>query len=337
MGTSRRGFSLIEILVVIGLIGVLIGLLLPAVQAVRESARRAQCANNLRQIGLAMHQYVAREGVLPSAMARGVPGRPGAHWRYSSLSPHVRILADLGETVVWNALNFETVGGRRVDSANVTAATQRLAVFLCPTDTAPIERGTAPVNYRVNLGAGIRPSSAGGPSGEAGPFEAEKWHAPAAVRDGLSATALVAEKDRGDGRPARWDSRRDFWYASFVSPLPIPPDEAVARCEAVMASLPPHNSTGGSNWFLDGFGQTWYNHVLTPNAMIPDCTDHSPRDHGTESSPSSGVFAARSWHGQGVHALMADGAVRWVASSIATPVWRSFGSRSGGEAIASID
>ena len=324
----RRGFTLIELLVTVGVIGLLAALTLAAVQSARESARRSRCANNLRQIGLAMNAYAARENVFPSAMAATV-GKSRFYFIYSAFT---RVLPELEQQPLMNAINFEVPQSSGVARENGTAASTPLEVFVCPSDVPGAPAGPGPINYRINMGSGVSSLASGMAPGEAGPFEALAWLGPAAMTDGLSMTALASEKVRGDGDPSRWDARRDFWFAGFTSNPPAPTGVAVRICAAVPAGVPPHNSWGGSNWILDGYGQTSYNHACPPNEVAPDCTDHSPA-YGTERSPGSGVFAARSWHRSGVNVVAADGAVHQVGDGIGLAVWRAFGTRAGGEAI----
>jgi prepilin-type N-terminal cleavage/methylation domain-containing protein len=322
--TRRQGMTLIELLVVVGIIGLLVAIVIPAVQSAREASRRVACLNNLRQIGLAMNSYAGREGVFPTAMM------PGRGRKYSIYSAFVRILPELEQPVLMNSVNFEQPQSISVCPENQTASSTVLSVFLCPSDGAGTRVGDGPINYRLNMGSGPRSLSIEMP-GEAGPFEALVSIAPGAITDGLSNTALVAEKSRGGGRPSAWDARRDYWFADRTRNPPLTTPEAIAICESLSPnSVPPHNAWAGSSWMLDGYGQTNYNHALTPNSMIPDCTDHGS-DRGTDDSPGSGVFAARSQHGPGIHFLTADGAAHWVGSSISPRVWSAIGTRAGHE------
>jgi prepilin-type N-terminal cleavage/methylation domain-containing protein len=329
---ARRAYTLIEILVAVSIVGLLAALTIAGVQAARESVRRAQCANNLRQIGFAMHSYLSHSNVFPSAMMGGdhtglAQGKPGRYFPYSSFS---RILPELGQQTVAGAIDFGSPPG---SPANATAASIVLEVLLCPSDAAPSKRRMGPANYRVNMGSGVRVLASEMAAGEAGPFEALKWCSPADLTDGLSVTALVSEKSRGDGNAARWDGRRDFWYADFVNNPPYPTSAVVERCSAVPSGIPPHNSDGGSNWLFDDYANTYYNHSVGPNSAVPDCSTFPPPVPGTQAWGGSGVFAARSWHGTGVNVLTADGAGHWVSSSVAIPVWRALGTRAGGETV----
>jgi prepilin-type N-terminal cleavage/methylation domain-containing protein len=147
LGTrSRRGFTLIELLVVIAIIAVLIALLLPAVQSAREAARRAQCTNNIKQLGLAVANYESAQGAYPASYSTGLGGHPD--WLYASTwgawSPQAMLLGYFDQTPVYNSINFSLVshgdGGTAGDMAQVTAITTRIASLLCP--SSPLMPGT---------------------------------------------------------------------------------------------------------------------------------------------------------------------------------------------------
>jgi prepilin-type N-terminal cleavage/methylation domain-containing protein len=194
---GRRGFTLIEVLVVIAIIGLLVALLLPAVQAAREAARRMQCSNNLKQLGLALHGYHDAVGSLPW-------GEGPDDW--NNWSAHVMLLPYLEQGGLYNALNFVSYasgdfllpGSPNPAGANATAQLTRLAVLLCPSD---LDRLTAPhghVNYCVNAGNDRNFAPKSPPSG----LFAQAPYCPGTVRfqdvtDGLSQTAAVSERVKG--------------------------------------------------------------------------------------------------------------------------------------------
>lgn len=321
----RRGATLIEILVVVGVLGLLIGIILPAVQAAREAARRSQCVNRLKQIALAMNAYMAREGVLPSAMMKGDPTgvRPGQPWHYYPFSPFARVLPELGEQAAFDAIAY---GEPPEGAGNGTARSIRLDTFLCPSDGGPMPEGSGPANYRANVGS--HTSLSGGLSGA---FEVERWFGAAAITDGLSNTALLSEKLRGDRDQIRWDPRRDVWYSGIARYVVLPVEEVISACAKVPGALPSHSSIGGDCWLIDGYMNTYYNHAVGPDSIVPDCTTS-----GDASFPrvgADGVFGARSAHGRGVNLATADGSVRWVADGVSLGVWRALGTRAGNETI----
>ncbi len=144
MNRRRRGFTLIELLVVIAIIGVLIGLLLPAVQAAREAARRAQCVNNLKQIGLGIHNYI-------STYADTLPWGAGA-WGGNEWSTHTMLLPFIEQGAIYNAINF--TWGQRVTAMNTSATYSVITTFLCPSD---VDRNLWPFghnSYMSNSGSG---------------------------------------------------------------------------------------------------------------------------------------------------------------------------------------
>jgi len=328
----RPAYTLIEVFVAVGVIGLLAAILVPAVLAARESARRIQCDSNLRQISLAMHAYLAREGTFPSAMSHMGGGRAFV------FSPFSRILSELGSAPLANALNFQIPQSpfSPPSAENATAAAVSLDVYLCPSDGGPQRVGAGALNYRVNVGVGVNPIHPVARPDARGLFEMERWVRPAEVRDGLATTAMLSERLRGDGDPVRWDPSRDPWYAGFAYRPADPPDVAVGHCAAIPADVPPHCSTGGTSWYLNGFDYAWYNHASPPNARVPDCTNQDPVD-GPRGSPATGVYAARSRHAGGVSVVTADGAVHRVAAGVALPVWRALATRAGAELMPPLD
>lgn len=325
---SKRGFTIIEILVVIAVIGILGGLVLSAVQAAREGSRLANCANNLRQIGLAMQSYAARENVFPSAMSKQ-KGRFG-----QAFSPFMRILPELEQQSLFNAINVDINQTQfSVASENDTAASIRVRVFVCPSDDGVLSLSSSGSSYRANMGSSMLLFPEQFEPLRSGPFILEKWVRPSDISDGLSSTALISERLVGDGDPGSWDKRRDPWFAG-LQPLVATTDAAVSRCATVPSVVPPHFSAGGANWLLFGYDTTWYNHVMSPNGIYPDCATAKP-EYGLRGGSDSGVYCARSNHSACVNMATADGAVHRVRDGISVETWRSLGTRAGGETFTS--
>ena len=336
--TKRQsGFSLIELLVVIGILGILIALLLPAVQSAREAARRISCQNNLHQIGLALHAYHGAHGTFPPASTHNgfrVPDYGGFY------SVHTRLLPYLGHRSLYDAINFDTGtwptncfeftprGSHRNSNVfNATAMHTQIDLFLCPSDGGPFS-GTGN-SYRGNVGVGSHwattaehPDSGNGIFPEAGgPVRMSR------VPDGLSHTVAFSERLRGSGRDGRLSPDRDA--LDIVDGLfTLTANDLVKACR--ISARPSNLGTGavqsGRWWFWTGRGNTLYNHAQAPNGIIPDCTTGNI-------VPETDMFTARSWHQGGVNALMADGSLRYVSETIDTPVWRGFGSRNGREPV----
>ena len=330
-GTDRCGLTLLELLIVVGLVGLLLALVMPAVQQSREAARRARCASNLRQIGLATQQYIASSGVFPANW--GVPdfydaGSGPIQGDMKAFSAFVLLLPHLDEVGLYHSVNFN-VGivdphrpsgtfGRYGLEAHATAMRTVLGVLICTSDGVPaLTRGTAGTNYRANNGTERWYISYDGPFMSRG----GRQNSPADVLDGLSATALFSEKLRG--RSGRLDPRRDMVIGGLGADHTV--DESLAACESQGAAHGFYNCAGLA-WFVSDLAQTNYNHVTEPNSHIPDCVLPG-------SASVSGLIGARSNHPGGVSLAMADGSVRFVSQSIARSVWRAIGSRAGGEVV----
>lgn len=321
----RRGFTIIELLVAIGIIAILIATALPAAQAAREAARRTQCVNHLRQIGLALHSYHEQNQQLPILAAEDVAsGRPAKFY-----SAHSRLLPFLGETALYNHINFHVEFSRGdLDSqfANRTAAACVIEVFLCPSDPREIPGPPGDTNYRANLGSIGKLPFVAAAGGLDGPFSFLSVRRNADIQDGLSQTAAFSEKLRGDGSSAMITLETDIFLLPTSTPMSN--SQYLKVCGALGKPLPPHDSRHGFTWLLSDTISTLYNHAIGPNSRIPDC--------GTDGFvPTPGLFPARSWHVGGVNLLTADGAVRFVSESIDLTTWRALGTRAGAESVGS--
>jgi prepilin-type N-terminal cleavage/methylation domain-containing protein/prepilin-type processing-associated H-X9-DG protein len=333
--TRRRGevgFTLIELLVAIGIISILIALLLPAVQAAREAARRAQCQNNLHQIGIAVQAYHDANGCYPPAVTQ--LNRPDYGGYYSI---HVRLLPYLEQGMLFNAINFETgtwptdtfyfgpgLALTILNRPNVTAMNTSLRVFLCPSDAGPFRRTGN--NYRGNVGVGPKwgtsaefPDSGNGIFPEIGPIRMSQ------VPDGLSHTAAYSERLQGSGHDdGQAVPERDMFQMLGVA---LTADDLLKACRiSARVSNKEIYTSAGMWWFWTGRENTLYNHAQAPNGVVPDCT------HGG-TLPATDMCTARSRHYGGVNVLMGDGSARFVSETISTAVWRGFGSRNGGELV----
>ncbi len=335
--SSRRtpnALTLIELIVVIAIIGLLVAIALPAIAAVRESARRAECTHHLRQIGLALQHYVAAHEVLPPAYGMietlGVRGM-----RPKFFGPHPHLLPYLEQSEVYAGLNFSASLFKLADSqfeypVNTTASRASIAVFLCPSDAHNfVNVFSGPPgfnNYRASTGQGPKWSSGLLSPGKDGAFAMLECIRPRDVTDGLSHTAAFSEKIKGDGDKASFDLRGDFFYIAL--PLSEPRDHEFSTvCTDPAGSRANHFSLGGASWLIAGPEYTWYNHRMTPNSRVADCAVPN-------TFPAVGAFAARSFHRAGVNVLLLDGSTRFVSDSIDLNTWRALGTRAGGEQLA---
>lgn len=336
-GIVRGGFTLIELLVAVGIIGLLIALILPAVQQAREASRRAACGNNFRQIALALHNYQSTHAVYPSAsgMPNFATDKMGSLIRSSYLlkdfSAFTRILPYLEQGPLFERLNFQVgmddpyiyplsiyVVGME---ANRTAMSATLSNLLCPSDIPSGDPGwTGGCNYRVNLGTDRWDTWIESPTD--GPLMSFQCATPAAIRDGLSNTAAFGEKLRGRASAAYANPRTDMFYGGLGAPYTA--DESLAACSA---GVDPAKflTAAGLTWSVGALSQTCYNHIVGPNSTIPDC--YLP------SNSIVGIVGTRSNHPGGVQAAMADGSVRFFKTSIDRRIWRAVGTRAGGEII----
>jgi prepilin-type N-terminal cleavage/methylation domain-containing protein/prepilin-type processing-associated H-X9-DG protein len=309
----HRGFTRIELLVVIALIGVLIALLLPAVQAAREAARRSQCVNNLKQIGIGLHNYHDTRGALP-----------GAYLVYptTEFSALSMILPHMEQSPVYNSLNFSLPYG---DPTNSTALMTNLSSFLCPSDfrNALPSRGAA-TNYMADMGSWIVWQAPTGPNaslpGPNGTFYGNSATRFAEVSDGLSNTGFFSERVLADGSNSIVSPIADVFFSPGA---PTTLDDAMQQCRAI-------DITNLSNQFPLFMGAPWVNgqhiflHVSPPN------------------SRSCGFFIflraimpPSSRHPGGVNLLLGDGSVRFTKDTINLATWRALGTIQGGEVISS--
>jgi prepilin-type N-terminal cleavage/methylation domain-containing protein/prepilin-type processing-associated H-X9-DG protein len=307
--TSRRSaFTLIELLVVIAIIAILMGLLLPAVQKVRESAARMKCANNLKQIGLAAHMYHDTYGRLPA----GETSDNG----FSALS---FLLPYFEQDNVYKLINFNL---NCFDPANDAARMQNISTLRCPSDVqdSPLADSGGATNYYGNKGSGIVWQGPTGPNAnmplQNGTFCWGTTTRFGDVTDGLSNTAFFSERIMGDGSNA------------IVSPIgdvfldrdsPNTADEAIASCQALDI-----NDLGNQFPFFMGApwlnGQHCYMHASPPNG----------RSCGFLFVLRA-VMPASSRHTNGVNVLLGDGSVHFITNSVDLTTWRAMGSRNGAE------
>jgi prepilin-type N-terminal cleavage/methylation domain-containing protein/prepilin-type processing-associated H-X9-DG protein len=332
MFTSRSGLTLIEVLVVIAIVGLLVALLLPAVQMVREAGRRVQCQNSLKSLGLALQNYHSTHRLFPAAFYASEQSSTGSPRSVRYFSPYTHLLPYLDQIHVFNSINFShdfDWESNHVDSDPTNGTTVRTVVelFLCPSDRR-LPNFPANNNYRVSLGPTPYFTKA-----RQGAFMMFHSFSAADFTDGLSHTVGISEKLVGDGSDHAFDRRRDYWHSGAAQSGVIPDaDELLEICGGVLSTLPPHYSDAGYSWVRADFENSFYNHVATPNATVPDCSAYLGSGRGLT---PGGLFAARSHHPGGVNCCMMDGSVRFVNDSIDLLTWRALSTRAGGESLSS--
>jgi prepilin-type N-terminal cleavage/methylation domain-containing protein len=332
----RSGFTLLEVLAVVGVLAILLALTTAAVQRAREAARRMQCSNNLKQIGIALQNYVAEAGCFPPIDCASIrPGMPAAHF-YSVLSRTLH-LAD--NVPLYNSINFYHIPVTSDGLAcNQTAMQSQLNLFLCPTDPGAEVDGYGRTNYRFNIGVTCRfAPGPNDPASLAGPFTTHFAYTPAAFTDGLSNTVGISERLQGDWVRSTFKQGGDYSLSPFGGAvMNLSADQAVELCESVPAGYAVE-SRGGESWFVSGFHFTNYNHLLPPNSRSLACAFDDNVEPFALRVIHAGVFPATSYHGGGVMAATMDGSARFVKDGISPGVWRALATRAWGEVVDSVD
>lgn len=343
---SPSGFTLVELLVVIAIIGVLVGLLLPAVQAAREAARRMQCSNNMKQLGLAMHNYHDAYNMLPAFAYRNGQDQ---YWRgysaFTQILPYIEQQA-LAEKIKVDSRNFFV----NWDEAplDVTKGT-RLPAFLCPSDSRFPSNATgrengAGCNYAVSMGTtvawanfkqenGMFRGNTNGGSVVGGVFVPGKGCETAFrdVRDGLSNTLMASEHLTGDNDNAKLmkGNSSEVRSAAYAGAIEFPTAAEIDTFGQSLASSTVHISTNGNNWIAPLPTQTVMNTIAPPNWQYPTGNDN-PSGYASD---RNGVYPARSRHTGGVQCVLGDGSVRFITDSIDLVNWHRFGSRNDDEPV----
>jgi prepilin-type processing-associated H-X9-DG protein len=357
---------LIELLVVIAIIGVLIALLMPAVQSARETARRTQCTNHLRQIGLGMHNYMSMNEVLPPVcidQARTGAGEPIPQ-PHQNWSQHARLLPYLEQQVAFNAINWsfgarwsdgdafyrdtnppDNASGGSDSIPQMTVLTLQIAAFLCPSDNNPGSSGTFLVggetklvgasNYPCNIGLNRRLNHwlLNGPN-----YVASSWDKTvsgttdmATFKDGTAYTAIFSEWIKGTGVPTgrSRNGLAEVYNLGQNSDF-YPSDHLFAQlCNTVPITSANQQWQWKGEWWA--YGATMiYSHTQTPNRT--SCVYHDINEDGrgtiTMIPPSSN-------HPGGVNVLFMDGTVRFVKSAVNYLIWYAIATPSNGEAVSS--
>jgi prepilin-type N-terminal cleavage/methylation domain-containing protein/prepilin-type processing-associated H-X9-DG protein len=308
----RSAFTLIELLVVIAIIAVLLGLLLPAVQKVREAAARIACQNNLKQLGLALHNYEAANKVFP----------PGRNQYPKVVSAPARLLAYVEQDNLQRLVNYD---GTLADPQNVQASHTRVGLFVCPADP---RNGQVPGladyggNYVACNGTGVTLDASGNVTGYLKIPDGNGVFAQTPLRifniaDGTSNTAAFSESTLGDGQvpaSAAADPRVALLLVAGGN------DPTPADCDAGNGTW---SGNRGGQWINGHYGNTLYNHYYPPNPPGKwDCGN---------ASGNKALSTARSFHSGGVNLLLCDGSVRFVSNGVDLAAWRALATRDGGE------
>jgi len=310
----HSAFTLIELLVVIAIIAVLIGLLLPAVQKVREAAARAKCQNNLKQLGLAMHNYHSAQNCFPPGSGSPIGTGPN----YNVL---VLMMPYIEQDNLFRSFNF-TVNSS--SGTNATLRTTQVSTFLCPSD--PV--GQVPTNigggnnYRWNAGVSVVNSYPSTQNAAMPPNDGAFWggvsYRTADISDGLANTAAFSEHIKGDFSDGIATRDGDTFQPGTY---PATPDEALAQCNAIDPTNLAFqgNSDVGGDYTGSGHSTARYYHALPAG------------NRGCMFPPQRIATTANSRHANLVNVALCDGSVRVVPYSMSLVAWRALGTRNGGE------
>lgn len=326
--SRRRGFTLVELLVVIAIIGILIAILLPAVQAAREAARRTQCKNNLRQMGLAMHSFVTARKVFPPSVMLGP--------NLGAWSAQARILPYVEEYQLYQNIDFTLGYSAQTTDAGKSVKSTFIPMLHCPTEQNVNAKLAAdgsvdnwPINYAVNVGTWLvwDPNTQ---SGGLGAFYPNSKLRPAHFTDGLSKTLCMAEVK----------AFNPFLSKAALS-NPTMPTDPTTVCG--MGGTFSATSFAHQEWTDGRMKETGFTATFGPNTQQPctqsgtaydiDWINQSEIAPPAVGVPSYSVVTSRSFHNGLVNVCVMDGSVRSINNGIDLKTWQGLSTRAGNEAL----
>jgi len=325
--SSRSAFTLVELLVVVAIIGVLVALLLPAVQAARESARRMACGNNMRQAGLGLQNFESTFKNFPSSMR---PATANASGQFDGWSAQGQILPYLEQANLFEKIDFTKSYTAQAWPISAT----RIPTYQCPSDPNKKWRYNAttgqpehfPLNYAVNLGTWFvfNPATREGGDGAFRPYETLR---PANISDGLSNTLGLAECKGYN------PYYRNAGNASLSQAMPTSPAQLCTLGGEFKAD------SGHTEWVDGRAHQSGFTTVFPPNTKSicnvsgtnHDVDWNNMQEGKSTTVPTFAAVTSRSYHANGVLAVLMDGSVQFIANSIDLNIWRALSTRDGGE------
>ena len=352
MRARRRGFTLIELLVVIAIIAVLIALLLPAVQAAREAARRAQCVNNLKQIGLGLHNYHQSNNSFPLGASLNPYDPPNLIHNWSCWGANAMMLPYIEQMPIYNSINFNwapepspepdnpsytSTGG----VINSTAYNSKINVFLCPSDG---NAGKVCINsYHASVGTTTTNTGTNNPPGKStGMFGMQVNYSMADIVDGTSNTIAYGEAIVGDANvsgPRRGNGTGPSGSNLASGKLDVTGQLANVQTDLAACSVAFKTKFGaddrGYRWGSGIMGYTLFNTVVPPNGAGGMYKWNSCRVDCCDQAQAAHYLPATSYHSSGVNVLMGDGSVKFIKDSVSWNTWWALGTRGNGEVLSS--
>ncbi len=325
IGVRKSGFTLVELLVVITIIGILIALLLPAVQAAREAARRSQCVNNLKQLALGFHNYHQQKNCFPAYQYAVAITRPGTaySYRWEYTGPFTLIMPYIEQTQLYEQYNFNCGWDQ---STNATLKNSKIAAFICPTDGPYADRARNGNNYAVSTGSTIGFYSSN-PTKANGIFMQSVEMTFAEIRDGASNTILLGEINKGDNDSTSLNKQRDVTQpltSSITNAFPSADEIESAGVGCDTTVLTTQRVNAGQD-FLGGFAlYSVFNTVAPPNWKHVTCCRGGDFGYACD---RDGIIPARSFHPGGANHAFGDASVRFISDTIDLKTYQYLGAR----------
>lgn len=323
----NRGFTLIELLVVIAIIAILVALLLPAVQQAREAARRSSCKNNMKQIGLALHNYLDTYTAFPPAFCLGTGA--GGQW-----SVHARILPFVEQAALYNIADLDTAYTPGQPPANT-----RVSTYQCPSDPNDKGRGSDhyPTSYGYNAGPWFVWDNATQTKGS-GAFAPNSMFSDRDMTDGMTNTLAFSEVKAFTPYIRDGDSVTGMGAAMPTNVATVNAYAGTLKGNRIGGSSP--TASGHTEWVDGRVHQTGFTSTFTPNSIVaisgggaPDGDFTNCREGKSCTEPTYAAVTSRSYHTGTVNSLLMDGSVRSIGENIHLETWHNLSIRNDGEVL----